>query len=383
MNGLVPAGSFDADVSVVCVLIAGGWMTLLFAFSLMRFLAYRHRCLRSEAIEQGPIELCEGPIVIGGCVETDDGGPAIRIEIDQAGTEQKHKNTWSHVWRETARRVHVRPFCVRLDNDQRVLVIPDEKVKIVDDMQTESSKNNTRLRVSEVSSGERVWIRGILSREGRDGGSVTAYRGGEAPFVLRRSRFEPVDVSSGTLTTRYARWRRFYRASAITFAVLLTLTHVVAFSSYYMQCVFGRVETATITGTSTYVTTSKSSKTTHYVIEAKLADGTKLKDEVASSIYVAARDKKIVQVPFRYIPFARFIHSIGVSAVASTGWIVVVLMVAMVATIVLALVRRSSVAWYEQRRVVESRSGRLHEHAWDKQVPAASDLYVRGNEPKE
>ena len=380
--GLVPSGSFDAETSAVWVAIAGGWLALLFAFTLARFLVYRRRCVHAEEVERGPTGFCEGATVVGGCVETDDGEPAIRFEIDQRGTEREHKRTWSHVWRETARRVQVRPFYVRLDDDQRVLVLPDDKVKLVDDLETGHWKNNERTRVSEVCVGERVWVRGVLSREGREGSGATAYRGGEAPFVMRRSRFEPVDVSSGSLTTRYTRWRRFYRVSAIILAVLFTFVQLFVFGSYYVQCLFGRVEIAMITGTSTSVTTSKRSTTRHYVVEAKLADGTKLKDDVTSSVYESARRKKIVEVPFRYVPFARFIHSIGVSAVASIGWIVIVIIIAFVATISLAITRASSVPWYEQRRVVERRSGRIHDHAWDKQVPSNPDLYVSAKKPE-
>ena len=361
--------AFDADKSPAIVAFNGGWVTLLFAFAFVRFLVYRKRCLWAESVELVPIELREGAGVVGGRVETEDGGPAIRIEIDQAGAEWKHKNSWSHVWRETARRVHVRPFHLRLDDNRLVRVVPDEKVKLIDEIETGHVKGAERQRVAEVSAGERIWVRGNLRHEAQSG-KVTVYCGAEDPFVISGTAFEPLDISSGKLTTRYAHWRKFYRVSAIVLGVLVALTHTVVFGPYYAQCMLGRVENATITGTHTYTGGSKNKITRHYVVLAKLADGKAVSDEVHFAVYEAARREKIKNLPFRVVPLLRFIHSIGVDAVVSFAAVAIVVMGAFIATVTFFVMRSAGVPWYERRRLMESQSGRLAQYAQGKQGPS-------------
>jgi hypothetical protein len=378
----VPAWAFSAETSVVWVAIASGWAALLFGFAIWRYLVFRSRCLRAVAIEAAPPQAGAGSVLLRGHVETEDGGPAIRFVIEQHGTEVQNKSQWNHTWRETTRQVQVRAFQLRLPDETRILVVPDEHVKVVDELVTEAFGSSKRRRVSEVSAGEEIWVRGVLRREGRADGARSAYRGGEAQLVLRRSPLEPLDISSGSLTYKFARWRRFYRVAAILFGILFGITQLGFFGSYYAQCVFGSEEIATVTGTHTYVTRSKNSTTTHYVVEAKLADGTEVSDEVARSLYFDVNRGAIREVPFRVVPFAPWMHLLGVEPATSIARTFVALLLLLVATIVFMCVRVFHVPWYEQRRVVERRHGRLAEHAWDKQVPAHPDLYVPGARKK-
>ncbi len=374
----VPAWAFSAATSVVWVAIAGGWCVLLFGFAIVRYLVFRNRWLRAVAIEAAPPQAGAGSVLLRGHVETEDGRPAIRFAIEQHGTETQNKNQWTHTWKETTRQVHVRPFHLRLADETRILVVPDEKVNVVDDLVTEAFKSPKRRRVSEVSAGEAIWVRGVLRREGRADGGRSAYRGGgEAPLVLRRSPLEPLDISSGNLTSKFARWRGFYRVSVIAFAILFGVVHLGFFGSYYAQWAFGREETATVTGTHMYAR-----KKTRYVIEAKLADGTEVSDDVSSSLFDLAQRRVITEVPFRVVPSAPWMHLIGSEPAASIALTFFAMLSLLGATIVFFLARRHHMPWYEQRRVVEWRHGRMREHAWDKQVPAHPDLYVPAKRKK-
>jgi hypothetical protein len=70
--------------------------------------------------------------------------------------------------------------------------------------------------------------------------------------------------------------------------------------------------------------------------------------------------------------------TIGSCADATDGNEFVVLILLLVGIFFFFAFWRRQTPWYEQRRVVETRKGRLHEHAWDKQVPAHPDLHSPG-----
>jgi hypothetical protein len=381
-----PHLSLEPVLSFAWALIVGAGSTALFGWALWRFLHHRGRVLRSESIEKRSPELAAGPALLVGKVETDDAAPAVRVEIDQIGAETKNKNSWSHKWEERNRAVQVRPFRLRLPTDEVVSVLPDERIRIVDDLVTDKFEGVYRRRVAELTAGEKIWMSGLLAQEGQRAGASTAYRAGPAAWVLRGSSFEPLEVASGGLARQFAYWRGFYKWAAALICVVWIAVHAVAFGPYYVLFSTGKTETLQITRTRTYITRNKNTTTTHYVIHAMLPPKSggprELEDEVSWSLYEAARSGRLKEAPFVYSPPVPYFHQIGQHATLDGIRGFFALAATIAAAIIFAVLRRNAMPWYEQKRVVERGSGRLEESAWNIQVAGEKGLFVPGPKPK-
>lgn len=387
MNPPVPIEPYMAlgpGTSFVWVLVVGWAITILFGHALSRYFMYRGRVLRAQSISKRPPRLEEGPALLQGKVETDDGAPGVRIAIDQVGKETKNKNNYSHVWEERHRAIHVQPFRLRLPTDETVNVVPDERVRVVDDLKTERYEGIYRVRVAEVSSGEQVWVSGWLAREGQQGGATSAYRAGPGALVLRGSGSEPLEISSGSLDRQFSYWLKFYRWSALLLGIVWLVVQGL-FTSYYLLLWTGKVVTADITRTSTYITTNKNSKTTHYVIHARLPSsdgGREVDDEVGLALYNAA-NRGLKKAPFLYSRLAPSVHMIGEHAHVNFGKGFGALVLTFVTMLFFFLGRRNARPWYEQKTVAERGSGRLRESAWHIQVAGQRGLFVPGKAPRQ
>jgi len=373
-----PAGSFGATLSVVWVFLVGWCVTGLFAFSLWRFIVYRSRSLRAASIARRPQALEEGPALLSGRVETDGGGPAVRIEIDQTGREWVHKSKWSHEWTEKGRAVHVQPFRLRTASDQVVRVIADQRVRLVDTLETEKLEGTYRRRVAELSSREQVWVSGVLAQDGQKGGAFSAYRAGPESLVLRGTAIEPLEVASGNLDVQFSYWRRFYAKATMLIGIVAFAVHGIFFLPFYALHLGGETEMAEVVKTSTYITSGKSRTRTHYVIHAKLppkAGGHLVNDDVDIHAYSEAKNHTLTQVPFTYLPALPMLHSIGAHASLWAIGGIIALVLTVISWVVFFIMRRHAMPWYEQRSVVERGSGTLEARAWRKQVPGKPGLY--------
>lgn len=365
------------------ILVFWGTLTGASALALWRFFLYRGRSRQAESFSRQPAPraLEAGPALLQGQVETDDGASAVRIEIDQIGTETQHKNSWSHAWEEIDRSIQLRPFRLRLPNQEAVTVIPDERIRLVDDLHTESNDGARRRRVAELSMREKVWVSGVLAQEGQRGGASTAYRTGPSSWVLRGTAFSPLEVSSGSLARQFAYWGSFFRWAAICFTVVWLAVEAFVVGPYHLLLLTGRVTTAQFSTTSTYITRGKNSTTTHYVLHARLpasAGGHEVKDEVSRRVYDLARAGGVGAVPFIHCPFLPSVHSIGRHADLSVARAIILMMVSAISTIWFLSAFRSARPWYEQRKVVERGSGRLAESVWKIQAAGAKGLFVDG-----
>lgn len=374
-----PAMSFGPTLSLVWVLVVGGAVTVPFALSLWRWLAYRSRTLRAESAARAPSRVEPGPALLQGRVETEDGQPAVRIEIDQVGREWSHKGNWSYRWEERHRVVHVRPFRLRLADGESVEVRPDEQIRLVDVLRTEKVDGAYRRRVAELSDKKQVWVSGVLAQEGHRGGAATAYRSGPAAWVMRGTGTEPLEVASGGLERQFSYWQRWYRRAVIALGIVCAVMHGGAFGAYYALGAFGEVEVVPVTGTHTYTTTHKGNTTTHYVVEGRLPErlgGGRVEDEISLSVYRAAKNHQLQTAPFLYVPFAKGIHSIGTRAELAVPWGVLAFIAAGLTVLLYVTLQRAAMPWYEQRRVREGGSGRLADRAWDVQEPGRPGLFV-------
>lgn len=376
-----PDGSFGPTVSVVWVFVVGWCVTGLFAFALWRFLVYRRRALRALAVAGQPQKLAAGPVLLSGRVETDGGGPAVRIEIDQLGREWANKGTYSHEWKEQNRTVHVQPFRLRLASGEVVRVDPGENVRLVDTLETEKAEGSYRRRVSELSCSESVWVSGVLAEEAQKSGQTTAYRSGPGSMVVRGTAMEPLEVASGRLDGQFSYWRRFYVWAAALLGVAFFVVQGFLFAPFYVLFFAGKTEMVNVVTTSTYITKSKNSSREHYVVHARLpekAGGTLLRDDVSFETYEEARAGTLTQVPFTYAPAMPWLHSIGTYADLSIWVAIVAAVLALLAALVFLVARRHAMPWYEQKSVIERGAGRLEEGAWRRQIPGKPGLFDNG-----
>lgn len=378
-SGIEPHQALGALGSLFWAALIVGALSGLLVLLIVRFFRTRGRVLRAQSLAKQLPVLAPGPALLVGKVETDDAGPAVRIEIDQVGTETKNKNSWSHQWNERHRAVQVRPFRLRAPNGDVVTVMPDERIQVVDNLVTARFEGTYRKRVAELSAGEQIWVSGVLALEGQQRGPSTAYRSGVAGWVLRGTSSEPLEVASGGLERQFAYWRVFYRWAAWLVGALWLVVHLFVVGPYLALLATGKVETLAITRTSTFITTSKNSRTTHYVIHAQLpakAGGREVKDEVGYGPYKAALDGGLKQAPFIYCPLVPALHSIGDHA--SLGMIRALIggVLAIVAMLLFEAARRNALPWYEQGKVVERGSGRLEESAWNIQVASEHGQFV-------
>lgn len=381
-----PADSWGPTTSFVIVLLAGCLVTAPWLFAIWRYLAHRSRAMRAESAakeiragRQSTSQVTEGPALLTGKIETDDEGPAIRLEIQQRGREWSNKGNWSHEWKEEGRSVHVRPFRLRLADGTSITVDPDDRVRLVDTLETEKFEATHRRRVSEVSHGERVWVSGVITQEGPAGGKATAYRSGPGGLVLRGSRFDPMEIASGDLETQFSYWRSFYGRAAAVIGVIAVLVHTLLLGHFYAEYWFGRVETASFVRTSTYTTSSKNGRITHHVIHAALPASygrLPVQDDVSQGDYEVANRGLLPEVPFVVVPAMPSIHSIGVYPDAGILSSIFALIGGILLPLLFAGVRASAMPWYEQKRVTEHGSGQLSSRAWDAQVPGRRGLFA-------
>lgn len=392
-SSIVPADSFGPTTSVLWVFVVGWAVLLPFLFAAWRFIVYRGRALRADSMAKEPPQLEPGPALLAGRVESDDGGPALRLEIDQKGREWAAKSGASHEWREEHRTVHARPFRLHLANGEAVLVEPGENVQLVGKLETEKHDGIYRRRVAELASGERVWVSGVLAEPPAKAARGGAYRSGPGALVVRGTGLEPLEVASGSLDVQFAYWRQFYQRATLAFAALCLLVHGVLFGHFYALFWAGKVETARLVDFGSYVNSHKGGGTTHYVVAGVLdaaanrregkpshakrsTAGDRVADEVDETVYEATKERILKEAPFIVVPWMPSIHAIGRHPDLSIVSAAVSAVAALLGLVLGLLLRRNAMPWYEQGKIVERGRGTLSESAWRAQVPGEPGLFT-------
>lgn len=380
---LSPIDSFGPGLSSAFFWIVSLMITIPFLFSLRRYFVFRARAKEIAKKAKEPRPLAPGPILVEGVVETDNQGPAVRIAIAETGREWSNKGRYGYEWTEVARQVNVQPFRLRLPDDTAIEVRPDDRIRLVDKLVTESYESMARTRVAELSHGERAWIRGVLSFTGSDTGKLGAYRRGRADAVVTGARMEPLEVSTGALDARFRYWRRFEGYAALILGAFFLFTHTLALGAFEAKWLFGKVETPEYIRTRSYTTSGKYGPMTHYVVEgiANSYPNMFLSGEVSRSQWEAVKRADAPQVPYMVVPWAPEIHSIGTFPDQPILWSVFAILINGVAVLMHIVASRSAAPWYEQRKVVEKGEGRLSDRAYDAQVPGTPGLYVREDGP--
>lgn len=299
-----------------------------------------------------------GPAILYGTVEP-DGGPAVRVEIDQRGEEWSHKNGWSHRWRETARRVTARPFFLVLPSGEKVRVEPDPGVFLVDKLdQLVRRQHNQRTRAAELTPGEVVYASGALVEGEVD--QASAFRGYREPpkrkLVLRAPRGGRMLIASERLGRRYLGRVWFHACWAFYAAAALAFMHGAFFLGYHLRAFRGHVVQARIDKKHTYVTSSGKSRTVHH--DLWLAwDGGYFIEDAASRTFSRVEVGDVV--PVVDVAGWRQARALGRAATVSASRALVMIGLSLLMAFGYRHRRERSRPWYDQRKVIDEGRGRL------------------------
>ncbi len=242
---VIPQSHLPPNTSVVVAL-------LMVATPLYFFLRAGFRALRNARLARVPdaarVDGAQGEAVYEGEVaRAEDAAVAMRVEIDQQGSESESSGSYSWKWTETNRRVEFAPFYLVRADGTRLRVEPTDGAYLVDDLDRKIRvKDDFRTKVAELVEGEQVWIAGVVSagpdpesREGR------GYRGAGMGQILRAPRSRPLLISSEPLGARYAQRARFHaRFAGALFLVAMACAGMMA---PYVDRALGTTHTGTIT----------------------------------------------------------------------------------------------------------------------------------------
>lgn len=337
-----------------------------FALLILHALRCRAREDRASRVADASADinprLTPGPAVLFGKVEYARAATsAVRVDIDQDGTEWESSGQWSHKWTEKNRRVHVEPFYIRVSRDKRIRVEPTRDVFLVDDMdgliRVDLMK---RVKFAELTPDEEIYASGELVRaqDPEIIGETSGYRSAPETLVLRPRPGESMLLSSEPLGDRYRARVRFYTAACRGLIIAMLAFHV-AFVGFHLRTFFGETITTTITNLEHYTTKDDDDDDIHhYRVWVETPRGVSLSDHVHGEVF---RNLKVGdEVPFRWVPW-------GFSTAATIGADVTVHFMGFSVVPILAIVylvyrytEKNSKPWYD-REVNDSGSGRLEE----------------------
>jgi hypothetical protein len=364
------------------VLVYGTCLALPLALTTAALLVRRKRLIQATSaheVSAGSGSLMPGEATVNGVIELAEGETrAVRLEIDQHGTEQESSGTWSHTWTETGRRLTVHPFYLKTRTGQRVRVLAGDEARLMDALDGKILVNRTERTCSaELTPGETVSAFGQLSRaRDPEAAPEAGYRSAAIGWVLLPPEGGKMLLSS------YPIDRPFHeRAFRILWCVVVLLALVVAsqstFLGYHLRAVFGQRLAASVTGAK--------------IVEEKTDDGVELKRLVTVTLHIsgAGRDRTVTrQVTWESYPAATPGRTIAVvrEPVFSTTnlgehptapfWVVFAGCGIALMCLFVGDGDRPDARWYLERKVVDHGSGRLPdaEPTTDKNVAEIREL---------
>ncbi|WP_438003457.1 hypothetical protein WME89_31810 [Sorangium sp. So ce321] len=352
---LVSRYHLDAWLSSLLVdVVATAGLLALAAIALRRSRRERRAAAQAEASFRPDVQLEPGEAVVMGTVEREQGADvAVRVEVEQEGTEAESSGVWSHEWTETNRKVRVHPFYLRHASGARIRVEPDEDVMLVDALDGMILVDRTkRVRVAELVPGEEVFAVGELRRAPDPEAPTEGYRGRAQGYLLVPPSYgRPMLLSSEPLGQRFARRAAFHLRWAVAVAVAALAFNAV-FAPFHARRWLG--ETVTV-GVTQLREDDADDENTHFEVSMRAADGAALSDEVSHSDFVRLRG--VERLKARYVPSWRSASTVGPDVtVHSAAFVALPLFGALALAYVLRA--HSTRPWYEQK-LVEQGSGKL------------------------
>ncbi len=214
-----------------------------------------------------------GPILLPGIAhptkqepkqEAKGAQPLVELTIRQAGTSRRGKRKSYVEWRETSRQLDDRPFLLRTDGGDEVLVESQGRIELVDRLEPPIRTGlKERLRVARIIPGERVWIRGVLSLPSE--GGQGPYRGGSASVpTLRPAPRGSLFISSEPVGNEHGAMARFHLVFAWLFIAALGWFQGATFRPYHLLRAHGEVTDAVVLEHRQWTTRNKNATTHHY-----------------------------------------------------------------------------------------------------------------------
>ncbi|XYH93260.1 hypothetical protein ACMHYB_36110 [Sorangium sp. So ce1128] len=352
---LVSRYHLDAWLSSLLVeVVATAGLLALAAIALRRSRRERRAAAQAEASFKPDVQLAPGEAVVMGTVEREQGADvAVRVEVEQEGTEAESSGIWSHEWTEKNRKVRVHPFYLRHASGARIRVEPNEEVMLVDALDGMILVDRTkRVRVAELVPGEEVFAVGELRRAPDPEAPTQGYRGRAQGYLLVPPSYgRPMLLSSEPLGQRFARRAAFHLRWAVAAAVAALAFNAV-FAPFHARRWLGETVDVRVTQLRE---NEEDDDNTHYEVSMRAADGAALSDEVSPADFFRLRG--VERLKARYVPSWRSASTIGPDVtVHSAAYIALPLL----GVLALAYVLRahSTRPWYE-RKLVEQGSGKL------------------------
>jgi hypothetical protein len=345
--------------------LGGGLLLWLAVTAILAFAAWAEaRRLGAEVYRDRG--LTPGPHLLPGRAEALDGAdarPLLELTITQTGEQRRTRNGHYVVWKEVARALDERPFCLKLDDGTRLLVQTSARVDLIDRLEPPQREHQTlRRRRAQICHGDAVWIRGVVERRPR--GGEGPYRGSDAPeWVLRPPAREALFLSSEPVEAPARAAARFHAACLAAGLALFAGLQTLAFGDYRQLRSDPEVVTLPVAATRAWTTTHKGQVREHYAIsvavpEAGGAPGASVEQETTWRAYTSVtRGLPVVVTRSRSHPKILQLGDgeVGASADAvTTGMLLTVF--AGAAQIVVGVRRRP---WWRRRRVVDCESGKL------------------------
>lgn len=343
--------------------VATAGLLALAATALRASLRQRRAAAQADASFDPGVALAPGEAVVVGTVERAQGADvAVRVEVEQEGSETESSGVWSHEWSETDRKVRVHPFYLRHASGARIRVEPGEDVKLVDALDGMILVDRKkRVRVAELVPGERVFAVGELRRAPDPEAPTQGYRGVAQGYLLVPPPGRPMLLSSEPLGQRFARKAAFHLRWAVVAAVA-ALAWSAAFAPFHARLWLG--ETVDVRVTDLQERESGDDHT-HFEVSMRTADGVALSDEASHTDF--GRLRGVERIKARYVRSWPSASTIGPDVtVHSAAFIAVPLLGAL--ALAYFLRAHSSRPWYE-KKLVEQGSGKLPDSVSAAQKP--------------
>ncbi|AUX34239.1 MULTISPECIES: hypothetical protein [Sorangium] len=352
---LVSDHHLDAWLSSVLVDgVATAGLLVLAAYAIRLSLRERRAAARAEASFDPGVALAPGEAVVMGTVERAQGADvAVRIEVEQEGSETESSGVWSHEWSETDRKVRVQPFYLRHASGARVRVEPGEDVMLVDALDGMILVDRTkRVRVAELVPGEQVFAVGELRRAPDPEAPTQGYRGVAQGFLLvPPSHGRRMLLSSEPLGQRFARRAAFHLRWA-ALAAFAAIAFNAAFAGFHARRWLGETVDVRVT----QLREVEDGDTDHHMVTVQQSEGGAVfSDEVSHAAFARLRQGDALKA--RHVPSWPSASAVGPDVTAhSAAWVALPLL----GVLAFAYLIRAHSArpWYE-KKVVDQGSGKL------------------------
>jgi hypothetical protein len=346
--------------SVVCVYGMG--LVLPLALVTVALGVRRARLVHARVAGElgGPSVLAPGEAVVRGTVELAEGeNRALRLEVDQHGTESESSGTWSQTWTETRRRLEVRPFYLRTSGGARVRVLAGDDPRLMDSLDGKILVNRTeRTCVAELTPREVVTAFGELVKA-RDPEAVpSGYRSASVGWVLQPPSGARMLLSSYPIDRPFIESARRILRHVFLVLALVGAGHA-ALVGYHLRVAFGQTEDVSVTSA--------------WQIENKSDDGIEIEHQV-TVVFPAGRSVTHGVTPESFVHAAseRSIRVLRDPVLGSVQfgahptadfWAGILAAFAVLFTLLLGASDRPDAKWYTKAKLVDSESGRLPEAA--------------------